>query len=109
MLAKKARISFCFPVHIFYWIIHWTGISEFAFIVHRNEYLILTYALWASLVSQLVKNPPAIWESGFDPWVQKIHWRREGLPTPIFWHGEFHGLYSPCGHKELDMTKQISL
>ena len=22
----------------------------------------------------------------------KIHWRRERLPTPVFWPGEFHGL-----------------
>ena len=27
------------------------------------------------------------------------------LPTPIFWPGEFHGLYSPWGHKESDMTE----
>ena len=32
--------------------------------------------------------------SGFDPWVGKILWRRESLPTPVFWPGEFHGLYS---------------
>ena len=32
---------------------------------------------------------------GFNPWVQKIPWRRERLPTTIFWPGEFHGLYSP--------------
>ena len=30
---------------------------------------------WASLVAQLVKNLPAMWESGFDPWVGKIPWR----------------------------------
>ena len=30
---------------------------------------------------------------GFDPWVGKIPWRREQLPTPVFWPGEFHGLY----------------
>ena len=30
---------------------------------------------------------------GFDPWVGKIAWRRERLPTPVFWPGEFHGLY----------------
>ena len=30
-------------------------------------------------------------------------------PTPVFWAGEFHGLYSPWGHKELDMTEQLSL
>ena len=45
---------------------------------------------WASLVAQLVKNPPAMWRPGFDPWVGKIPWRRESLPTPIFWPGEFH-------------------
>ena len=30
----------------------------------------------------------------FDSWVRKIPWRRERLPTPIFWTGEFHGLQS---------------
>jgi len=30
---------------------------------------------------------------GFDPWVRKIPWRRERLPTPVFWPGEFHGLH----------------
>ena len=30
----------------------------------------------------------------FDPWVGKIPWRRELLPTAVFWPGEFHGLYS---------------
>ena len=29
---------------------------------------------------------------GFDPRVGKIPWRRERLPTPIFWPGEFHGV-----------------
>ena len=33
------------------------------------------------------------WRCGFDPWVGKIPWRRERLPTPVFWPGEFHGLY----------------
>ena len=31
---------------------------------------------------------------GFDPWVGKVPWRRERLPTPVFCPGEFHG-YSP--------------
>ena len=30
-------------------------------------------------------------------------------PLPIFWPGEFHGLYSPWDHKELDTTERISL
>ena len=43
---------------------------------------------------QLVKNPPAIWKSGSNPWVGKIPWRRERLPTSVLWPGEFHGFYS---------------
>ena len=46
---------------------------------------------------------------GFDSWVGTIPWRRERLPTPVFWPGEFHGLYSPWGHKESDMTEWLSL
>ena len=41
----------------------------------------------------------------FDPWVGKILWRRKSLPTPVFLPGEFHGLYSSWGHKELDTTE----
>ena len=40
----------------------------------------------------------------FNSWVGKIPWGRERLPTPVFWPGEFHRLYSPWGSKELDMT-----
>ena len=57
---------------------------------------------------QLVKNLPARWEP-WVPWVEKIPWRRERLPTPVFWPGEFHGLCSPWGCKEPDMTEQFSL
>ena len=64
---------------------------------------------WASLVAQLVKNPSAMWETWFYPWVGKIPWRRERLPTPVFWPGEFHGPYSSWGHKESDTTEQLSL
>ena len=38
-----------------------------------------------------------------------VHWRMERLPTLVFWPGEFHGLYSPWGRKELDTTERISL
>ena len=31
--------------------------------------------------------------------------RKGYLPTPVFWSGEFHGLYSPWGHKESDTTE----
>ena len=41
----------------------------------------------------------------FDPWVGKIPWRRERLPTPVFWPEELHGLCSPWGCKESEMTE----
>ena len=31
----------------------------------------------------------------------KIPWRKGQLPALVSWPGEFHGLYSPWGHKEL--------
>ena len=62
-----------------------------------------------SLVAQLVKSLSAMWET----WVQSLGWedpwRRERPPIPVFWPREFHGLYSPCGLKESDMTEQLSI
>ena len=50
---------------------------------------------------------------GFDPWVEKIPWKRKWQPTPVFLPGESHGQrslmgYSPCGHKESDTTERLS-
>ena len=48
--------------------------------------------VWRSpLVARMVKNSPAMRET----WVGRSPWRRKRLPTPAFWPGEFHGLYSP--------------
>ena len=33
----------------------------------------------------------------------------ERLPTPVFWPGEFHVLYSPWGLKESGVTERLSL
>ena len=46
----------------------------------------------------------------FDPWVQKIPWRRKWQPGPVFLPKEPHGQrslsdYSPWGHKESDTTE----
>ena len=50
-----------------------------------------------------------MWET----WVQSLGWedpwRRERLPTPVFWPREFHRPYGPWGHKESDTTEQLSL
>ena len=66
------------------------------------------FVFFTSLVAQLVKNLPAMWET----WVRSLGWEdplEKGTkgrePTPVFWPGEFHGLYSPWGHKESDTTE----
>ena len=41
-----------------------------------------------------------------NPWVRKIPWRREQLPIPVFWPGEFHGLY---GVAKSNTTERLSL
>ena len=43
-------------------------------------------------MAQVVRICPQCGRPRFDPWVGKIPWRRERLPTPVFWPGEFHGL-----------------
>ena len=49
-------------------------------------------------VAQLVKNPPAMRETWVDPWVGKMPWRRERLPTPVFWPGELQGQKHLAGY-----------
>ena len=66
--------------------------------------------LGASLVSQRLKRLPPVRETGFDPWVGKIPWRRKWQSTPVFLPGESHGQrslagYSPWGRKESDTTE----
>ena len=69
--------------------------------------------LIASMVAQMVKNPPAVRET----WTLSLGWEdplEEGWqPTPVFLPGESHGQrslvgYSPWGRKELDMTERLS-
>ena len=44
---------------------------------------------------QFMEFPPAMREIWVWSLVGKIPWRRERLPTSVFWPGEFHELYSP--------------
>ena len=39
---------------------------------------------WAFLGGSLVKNPRAVQELGFDPWIRKIPWGKAWQPTPVF-------------------------
>ena len=80
----------------------------------QNESLNALEALpWASLVAQLVKNPPAAWET----WVQSLGWEdslEEGMATQsslLPWRipmdrGAWRAtIYDPWGRTELDMTE----
>ena len=72
---------------------------------------------------QTVKNLPAMqetwlwslgWEDPLGRSPEKIPWKREQLPTPVFYPGEFHGqrslaVYSPWACKESETTGQLSL
>ena len=46
--------------------------------------LFITTSSCASLIAQLVQNPPAMQETRFNSWVRDIHRRRDRLPTPVF-------------------------
>ena len=51
---------------------------------------------------------------GFNPWVQKIPWKREWQPAPVFLLGKSHGQrslvgYSTWDHNELNTTEQLTL
>ena len=61
---------------------------------------------WASLVAQLVKNPPAVCEA----WVlsvggEELLEKGPSTHSSILAWREFHGLYSPWGSKESDITE----
>ena len=58
-----------------------------------------------------IKNDPKL---GFNPWIGKISWRREWIPTPVFLPGESHGQrnlvgYSTWDHKESDRPEKLTL
>ena len=68
------------------------------------------HSSWASFVAQLVKNPPAMWET----WVSIPGLGRspgEGKGYPLQHSGLENSMdcISPWGHKELDTTEQHSL
>ena len=46
-----------------------------------NQNFLIYWVVRASLVAQLVENPPAMWETWINPWVGKIPWRRPWQPT----------------------------
>ena len=76
-----------------------------------HTYICILLHMLASLVTQTVKNPPAIQET----WVQSLGWQdplKEGMAThsSILAWSNLHGQkslvgYSPWGRKESDSTE----
>ena len=74
----------------------------------------LDHISWASLAAQMVKSLPAMWET----WVRSLHWE-DPLEKEMATHSSILAWrihrwrslvgYGPRGHKELDMTKQLTL
>ena len=83
---------------------HWTSRE-----ILDIKYLTVIMAAWASLVAQLVKNPPVVRET----WVRSLGWEdpleKAKVTHPVFWPGEFHGLCSPWGRKDSDTIGRLSL
>ena len=77
-------------------------------------FFFLLLGFWASLVAQMVKNLLAvqetqIWSLGQEDLLKKgIATHSSIFAWRILWTEEPRGLHSPWGHKELDMTGQLS-
>ena len=71
--------------------------------IKELELRILIEFHWASLIAQLVKNPPAMQETPVQFLGQKIPWRRDRLPTPVFlsFPGGSAGKESTCNVGDL--------
>ena len=74
---------------------------------------------WASLVAQMVNNPPAMWETWIgslgweepleETWVGSLGledpWRRAWQPTPVFLPGESPWTEEPGGLQSMESTE----
>ena len=56
----------------------------------KNHFFIVQIIITPILFSGSDKNLLQCRRPRFKPWVSKIPWRREWLPTLIFFPGEFH-------------------
>ena len=65
---------------------------------YSSSKLIKSSMSWASLVDQMVKRLPAMWETWVWSLGRKDPWRRKWQPTPIFSPRKFHRLRSLVGY-----------
>ena len=88
-------------------------LDNIQFIFLKYQLLFIVLVSGASLMAQMTKNPPAMKETRFDLWFEKIPWTSEWQPTPVLLPGKFHRQRnlvdnSPWYHKEPDRTEQLT-
>ena len=81
---------------------HMTEVTD-----HPNTHLIKGTSAFqvALMINNLPPNAGDVGDLGSIPGLGRSPGEGERLPTPVFWPGEFRGLYSPWGRKDLDTTK----
>ena len=82
--------------------------------VQQSVLVILIYVYMASLVAQLVKSLPAMWETWVGSLGRQDPGRRKWPPTPVFLPAKSHGWrslagYSPWGWKQQDTSERLHL
>ena len=91
----------------------WSLATQTEIVIQLSSFLLIlffsSFSLGFSGSSAGKESACNLGDLGLIPGLGKMPWRRERLPTPVFWPGEFHGLCSPWCRKELDMTKLLSL
>ena len=95
---------------------YWRGVCIYIYKTYNKPTLLTqlyinTWASWGLIWKRICLQCRRL---RFDPEVGKIPWRREWLPTPVFWPGESHGQRSLVGYhawcrKESDTTEWLTL
>ena len=84
----------------------WSYLKNLLLNVHSVRVGLPWWLRWQSVCLQCGKP-------GFNPWVEKILWRRQWHPTPVIFPGKSHGWrslvgYSPWDRKESDTTEWLN-
>ena len=90
--------------------VEWVDLSFSMYILLNVKRKVFDFFKLKMRNTQTIKKTSCnVLDLGSIPGLGRFPWRRERLPILVFFPREFHGLYSPCGHKELDRTEQLTL
>ena len=101
VVFHSSRFTFCNSCYTFFSLLPLLQIRTF-FVFHDRCFL-------KTRVAQLVKNLLAMRETGVQPlcWEDPLEKGTTTHSSILAWR--IRGLYSPWGHKESDMTEQLSI